>query len=164
VKRVATFLVAAVLTATSLAACSSESDATGDATASSSASSSAKPKATAAAAEPNAALACGRYFNGGTSSLNARIAAAVPVMEAQDGGTALDADQTEELTAIASALADAIKVSPETLAEAYTSIQDRVAGALEAAEAGGTNAATLDYPTVSATIVTECTAVGFPVS
>lgn len=163
-KRVATFLVAAVLTATTLAACSSESDASGDATASSSASSAAKPEATGAAVEPNAALACGRYFNGGASSLNARIAAAVPVMEAQDAGTALDADQTEELAGIASALADATKVSPEALAAAYTSIQDRVQGALDAAEAGGTNAATLDYPTVSATIVTECTAAGFPVS
>ena len=85
-------------------------------------------------------------------------------MEAQDAGTALDADQTDELAAISSALSDATKVSPEALAAAYTSIQDRVQGALDAAEAGGTNAVSLDYPAVSETIVTECTAAGFPVS
>lgn len=163
-KRAATFLVA-VLTATTLAACSDNgSDSSGDATATSSASSSPTAKSSAAPAEPNAALACGRYFNGGEGSLNARVAAAVPVLEAQDAGTALDEDQTEELAAITSALADAIKVSPEELAAAYTSIQDRVQGALDAAEAGGANAATLDYPTVSATIASACTAAGFPVS
>jgi hypothetical protein len=85
-------------------------------------------------------------------------------MEAQDAGTALDEDQTDELAAITSALADAIKVSPEALAEAYTSVQDRVQGALDAAEAGGTNAATLDYATVSEAITSECAAAGFPVS
>lgn len=166
-KRAAMILVAAALTAT-LAACSSgddtSSDSTGDSTASSSASSTAKPGATAAPAEPNAALACGRYFNGGEGSLNARIAAVVPVMEAQDAGTPLDEDQTDELGAIDSSLVLAVQVAPDALAEAYTAIQDRIEGALAAAESGGTNAATLDYPTVSATIVTECTAAGFPVS
>ncbi len=167
-KRAATILVAAVLTASTLAACDSGSDTTGGSTASSSATSgsSSAPTGdvTAAPVEPNAALACGRYFNGGTSSLNARIAAAVPVMEGQDAGTALDDDQSEELASISSALSDAIKVSPDELAQAYASIQDRVQGALDAAESGGTNTATLDYPTVTGTIVTECTAAGFPVS
>jgi hypothetical protein len=165
VKRVATLLVATVLTATALAACS-DSGGGSDATATSSASSasSATAKSSAAPVEPNAALACGRFFNGGESSLSARVAAAVPVMEAQDAGTALDADQTEELASIASALSDALKVSPDDLSAAYTSIQDRVQGALDAADAGGANAATLDYPSVSAAITDACTAAGFPVS
>ncbi|KRD42881.1 hypothetical protein ASE38_00870 [Cellulomonas sp. Root930] len=160
-KRVATFLVA-VLTVTTLAACS---DAGEDAAPTSSESSSSAPaESSAAPVEPNAALACGRFFNGGAGSLNARVVAVVPVMEAQDAGTALDEEQTEELASISSALADAIKVSPDELAAAYTSIQDRVQGALDAAEAGGANTATLDYPTVSGTIVTACTTAGFPVS
>ncbi|WP_421742246.1 hypothetical protein [Cellulomonas sp.] len=160
-KRAATFLVA-VLTVTTLAACS---DAGEDAAPTSTeSSSSARAESSAAPVEPNAALACGRFFNGGDGSLSARVAAAVPVLEAQDAGTALDEEQTEELASITSALADAIKVSPEALAAAYTSVQDRVQGALDAAEAGGANAATLDYPTVSATIASECTAAGFPVS
>ncbi|MBO3086468.1 hypothetical protein [Cellulomonas fengjieae] len=164
-KRAAVLFAAAVLTVTTLTACDGGSDAA-DATATSSASSAPAEKdaSPAAPVEPNAALACGRYFNGGESSLNARIAAAVPVLEAQDAGTALDEDQTEELGAISSALADAVKVAPEDLAGAYTSIQERVDGALEAAETGGANAATLDYPSVSATIVTACTEAGFPVS
>ena len=164
-KRVATLLVA-VLTAATLAACDSGSDTSGDETATSTASpsASAPAKSSAAPVEPNAALACGRFYNGGEGSLSARVAAAVPVLEAQDAGTALDEEQTEELASITSALADAIKVSPEELAAAYTSIQDRVQGALDAAEAGGANAATLDYPTVSGTIASECSAAGFPVS
>ncbi|WP_315095286.1 hypothetical protein [uncultured Cellulomonas sp.] len=163
-KRASSILVAIVLTATALVACDSGSGTDDDATATSSAASSAPAQSTAAPVEPNAALACGRYFNGGAGSLNARVAAAVPVMEAQDAGTALDEEQTEELGAIASALADAIKVAPDALAAAYTAIQERVQGALDAAEAGGANAATLDYPTVSGTVVSECTAAGFPVS
>lgn len=161
-KRAATFLVA-VLTATTLAACSDAGEDTAP-TSSESSASSAPAESSAAPVEPNAALACGRFFNGGAGSLSARVAAAVPVLEAQDAGTALDEEQTEELASITSALADAIKVSPEELAAAYTSIQDRVQGALDAAEAGGTNSATLDYPTVSATIASACTAAGFPVS
>ena len=164
-KRASVLFAAAVLTATTLTACDSGSDTDGDAAATSSASSAPASGGDSAAApvEPNAALACGRYFNGGDGSLEARVAVVVPVMEAQDAGTPVDEEQTEELAAITSALADAIKVSPEALAEAYTSIQDRAQGALDAAEAGGANAATLDYPTASATIVTECTAAGFPV-
>ncbi|WP_421732618.1 hypothetical protein [Cellulomonas sp.] len=160
-KRAASFLIA-VLTFTTLAACS---DAGEDAAPTSSESSSSAPATSSAApVEPNAALACGRFYNGGASSLNARVVAVVPVLEAQDAGTAPDEEQTEELAAIASALGDAITVSTEELAAAYTSIQDRVQGALDAAEAGGANAATLDYPTVSATIASECSAAGFPVS
>ena len=102
VKRAALFLVAAALT-TTLAACSSGDDTSGDSTASSSstASSTAKPTAdagsTAAPAEANIALACGRYYNGGASSLKVRIAAVAPAMDAQDAGTPLDEDTTTEL-------------------------------------------------------------------
>lgn len=168
-KRAALFLVAAALT-TTLAACSSGDDTSDDSTASSSstASSTAKPTAdagsTAAPAEANIALACGRYYNGGASSLKVRIAAVAPAMDAQDAGTPLDEDTTTELGAIDSSLVLAVKVAPAPLAGAYTAIQDRIQGALAAAESGGTNAATLDLPAQDATISTECAAGGFPVS
>jgi len=165
VKRAALFLVAAALT-TTLAACSSGDDTSSDSTASpsSTAKETAKADSTAAAAEPNIALACGRYYNGGESSLKVRIAAVAPAMDAQDAGTPLDADTTDELGAIDSSLVLAIKVSPAPLADAFTAIQARIEGALAAAESGGTNAATLDLPTQDAAISTECVAGGFPVS
>ena len=165
-KRAATFLVA-VLTATTLAACSDNgSDSSGDASATSSASSSPTAKSSAAPAEPNAALACGRYFNGGEGSLNARVAAAVPVLEAQDAGTALDEDQTKKSRRQRSPRRwptrsrCPLRSWPPPTRRSRTGCRAR----FDAAEAGGANAATLDYPTVSATIASACTAAGFPVS
>lgn len=168
-KRAALFLVAAALT-TTLAACSSGDDTSGDSTPAASstaketAKETAKAESTAAAAEPNIALACGRYYNGGESSLKVRVAAVAPAMDAQDAGTPLDEDTTDELGAIDSSLVLAIKVSPAPLAEAFTAIQARIEGALAAAESGTANTATLDLPTQDAAISTECVAGGFPVS
>ena len=169
-KRAAIFLISAALIASSLAACSSD-DNDGDTTA---ASATAGPTATAeptagtavtvTPVEPNIDLACGRYYNGGDSSLDARIVAVVPATEAQDAGTALDDDQLAEVSAIDSSLVLAIKVAPAPLADAYTAIHERLAGAVAAAESGEANAATLDFPEEMKTIAAECAAVGFPTS
>jgi hypothetical protein len=166
VKRAAIFLVTAALTASALAACSSDND--GDDTAGSTASATARAtpgsEVTAAPAEPNIDLACGRYYNGGDASLKVRIAAIVPVMEAQDAGTAPDDDQLAELSAIDSSLVLAIQVAPTPLADAYTAIHERIAGAVAAADSGEKNAATLDFPAQTKVITTECAAAGFPAS
>jgi hypothetical protein len=170
VKRAAIFLITAALTASALVGCSSDDD--GDQTAAPTASTTAGPtsrpsadaEVTVAPAEPNLALACGRYYNGRGSSLDARVAAIVPALEAQDGGTALDEDQLAELSAIDSSLVLAIQVAPAPLADAYTAIHERIAGAVAAAESGEKNASTLDLPEQTKIIATECAAAGFPTS
>jgi hypothetical protein len=169
VKRAAIFFVTAALTALALVGCSND-DSEGDQTAAPTASATAGPTSspsagadvTVAPAEPNLALACGRYYNGRDSSLDARIAAMVAVMEAQDAGTALDEEQLAELSAIDSSLVLAIQVAPAALADAYTAIHERIAGAVAAAESGETNAATLDFEEQRDIIIAECEAAGFP--
>ena len=161
-KRAAVFLVATALAA-SLAACSSDDNAD-KSTASDPATSAAAKLPSLAPVEPNLDLACGRYYNGGDGSLRAQVAAAVPVMEAQDSGTALTDDQVAQLQAIDSQLVLAVKIAPEELAGAYEQIQARIEGALAAADSGGKNTATLDFPATTKTIESACADAGFSAS
>ncbi|MDM7830195.1 hypothetical protein [Cellulomonas edaphi] len=161
--RPARILAAAVLAASALAACSSG----GDDSAGPSSSSSATPSAAstqsapAPATEPNLTLACGRFYNGGDSSLKVRIATVAPAMDAQDAGTPLTDDQLAELGEIDASILLAVKVSPAPLADAYTAIHERIAGAVAAADSGEKNTATLDLPKQVAVIDTECAPEGF---